>query len=887
MKNLFPVLFAFLFSHFGAQAQTRFGNVRCDSFLVTVDTSRAVIYRKKKTGVFDQKTNKFLIKPTKDVLFYFDEVDYFLRIGKKEITPIYIQKNGGFQRMENSNPDTLMLDFPHVGLLVLKDVVKIQNRFLYNHETQEVVNDEFSEENFRIETEIGAYRKGNLLYLKNSQFPYADLNRFDIPSIIDTGYTKSGVYDLEARNWVVPPIYESCYWEDDFIFCLKREVHRMNEFNYQVEQDYRYDIYKIGDEGMTLVLQDIYKDEQIEISEIFGCDSVSVTGDNSYYTTWKNGKQGLVKFSLFREFDMWTAKPEFICQKIMDEKYDFVLLGLDYGFVMTYDKTAEKPIVAYTRVETDKRVRLNQVATAKNELVWGTLGTSGLYAQEAEYLFNDNKNFIHILADSSDLSKGKIWVEDELEETIESDMDEAYFSKGAGLRVLDDKYLQVVHFRYDSLDLFAEPLATVNGEDSIFYDEESGFMVVAYPGPIPGYYNSGVYDYSVNNWFVAPNYGLIRRNDKGFLLESFEIDEVNGMALSNLYSFKDNSGNLLFQNEIPTGLETHFNLVLNTNETDQIVEFPEKVAPIEKEGVFGKYYYVQNNDGSWQVYQPLPNFHYANAGPLTKPKSFVHYNAYYDYYFWLEKDSIYLEMSGSIHSVSRENGRIRLLIQDIEQVVDYAVQSIEGNDTSIYTSYMFENENNLAEIYIYEDKLILNENQVYDNISIYEEYFDGYEYELDNDGNYVRFQTETSAVWEKKDGVWRKQTPYYAYVEPIPFGYIVTTGDYEEIIDIFSHETIDTKGRTLILDENYKAISFLDFYDFKWAYRYDEGIMICLEQGCFFVNNSGKVITGAEWSDFEIEDGKLKAIKYNEMDEDWWWEDPEEMIEKVEYFDLE
>lgn len=858
MKNLFLAVFLCSFFGLGANAQTRFGNVRCDSFKVTVDTSRAVIYRKKKTGVFDQKTNKFLIKPTKDVIFYYDQIDYYLRIGKKEITPIKTDKEGVLQRIENANPDTLMLDFEC-----------------------------FSKYYTSTEVEMHAYRNENLIYLQNNREPFANLNHFDIPVVIDSGCTKSGIYDLDERKWLIPPIYESCYWEDDFVFCLKRELGSVSEHDFEIEKNYTYDIYRIGDNDMTLVLQDIYKDAQIEVSEIFGCDSASVTADSSYFTTWQGGKQGLVKFSLFHDADSQTGKPIFALQKVLDEKFDFVLLGLDYGYVMTYEKNAENGIVAYIRSETDEGIKMKEVVSAKDELVWGTLGTGGMYSQEGQYLFKDDKNFISVLADSTNPGKGRMWVEDELERSIKSDMDEVFLSKAAGLRVLDDKYLQVVHFKNDSVDLFAIPYHTVLGEDSIVYDEESGFFVHVYPGPIPGYFHSGVFDYSNGEWFASPKYKMIYRNEQGFLLESFKFQEEAGHVENNLYSFMANSGNFVFEEELITAVESHISYLLNGAKSDRVVDFPERGGLIGDRENPGDYYYVQNKDGTWQVHQPVPDLYYVNPYPLTEPKEFVHYNPYYDYYFWLEQDSIHLEIYGSIYSVPADQGKIRLLIEDVEEMFEFAVESIYGTDTSVYKSYLFQDEENLAEIYIKDGKLIINENQVYDNISPYEEYFDGFEYELNNDISFIRFQTETSSVWEKKDGVWTKQTPYYAYIEPIPFGYIVNTGDHEEIIDIFSHESIDIKGRCLILDKNFKAMSFFDFYDFKWAFRYDEGIMICLGQGCFFVNNEGKILTNPEWSDFEIENGKLKAIKYNEMDEEWWWEDPEEMIEKVEYFELE
>ena len=68
-------------------------------------------------------------------------------------------------------------------------------------------------------------------------------------------------------------------------------------------------------------------------------------------------------------------------------------------------------------------------------------------------------------------------------------------------------------------------------------------------------------------------------------------------------------------------------------------------------------------------------------------------------------------------------------------------------------------------------------------------------------------------------------------------------------------------SRVLLLDENLKAIPFTIISTLKKPIR-DFGIEVWLENGCFLIGNDGKFITDELWSAFELEDGKIKAIRY-------------------------
>ena len=147
-------------------------------------------------------------------------------------------------------------------------------------------------------------------------------------------------------------------------------------------------------------------------------------------------------------------------------------------------------------------------------------------------------------------------------------------------------------------------------------------------------------------------------------------------------------------------------------------------------------------------------------------------------------------------------------------------------------------------------------------------------------------------------------TPYYANISVNPFCYIVNSGYYYTDLPVFDdsyweygefyYEEIKAERRYILLDSNYQAIPFLDWYDFPYAEDLGFGIKICMDSGCFFIDYAGKAITDANWDEFQLKDGKLKAIRFEIIIYDEWgeilYDENGDQIgykpEKIKYFDL-
>ena len=65
-------------------------------------------------------------------------------------------------------------------------------------------------------------------------------------------------------------------------------------------------------------------------------------------------------------------------------------------------------------------------------------------------------------------------------------------------------------------------------------------------------------------------------------------------------------------------------------------------------------------------------------------------------------------------------------------------------------------------------------------------------------------------------------------------------------------------------------MSFVDFYDFANIVDLGFGLKVCTDKGCLFVTYEGEAITTDEWDNFELNNGKLVAIKEGETTYDEW-----------------
>jgi len=150
----------------------------------------------------------------------------------------------------------------------------------------------------------------------------------------------------------------------------------------------------------------------------------------------------------------------------------------------------------------------------------------------------------------------------------------------------------------------------------------------------------------------------------------------------------------------------------------------------------------------------------------------------------------------------------------------------------------------------------------------------------------VKTEVESSYIFKKQEGKWKRATTGYALIKRMPFGYLAKAGSYTEQ-DEYGKTVVNKPSRYVVLDANFKAKSYLDYYDFDNADQFPYGLKVCVDQKCAFINNNGEVVTGMEWDDFELEGNQLKALKYKPDNSDpFSFVLPEDWIDTAAYFQL-
>ncbi|NOQ75182.1 MAG: hypothetical protein GQ574_24425 [Crocinitomix sp.] len=883
-------------------AQTYFGKVKCDSFLVMQDTSRAIIYRKNKTTVFDKKQGKFRFKPTKDVIFYLGEQELLVQVAKSSIDFIYLNEDNEPISFTNNTPNPKIAEFPILSGGILDSIVRF-NSVYFNYKNGTVPNDEITKDFWPVTTFSVERFSNNLLLINHVKIPTGlfDLE-FEQYVMDDPGIAASGVYSLTARKWLVPAIYESVKIVDNNLICLKRDsiVPEFVSFNERFTQlDHSYDYYRLNNDVAELVQTNITENDEIDLASFLGVDSVENRSRelnilSNQYTTFKNGKQGLVEFQLFSEVDYDVmGYSNFKYAEIFPPKCDYILNDVKGRNIITLDRslTEQLTLHRWTYDEDSDEINLDSIVSAKNELIYGMVG----HAEERVSI--DGQIFYW-----PELIKAPGFeIPHKEKKTIKHKSFPIGQKKSCGLQFFNDSLMHVLNFEYDEEDLSTIPYQSIlfPYEDSIVMDEDGDLMAV-YPAPNPGYEESGIYNLNTNKWFIERNYRMIHKRSNGILLEEVIRKEFN-LYDTESYSLLQPDRTYTFQDVISRDKamdpELYKKALFGENMPVTYYENPEKSIYRENYGYesgsyryIGNYYSVVLESSDWQIQQPFHNDNYINLTPLTKPAEFVHYNPSYYYYFWLDQDSLYLEIGGSLYATERENGTIDLDIIELEDDEEWRIHLVSGEDTLIHTSYLFSEQRGTyttASFHVEEDLLFINEPQHYDNITPNAIYLDGFwEEDLEGIYRFKEFETETSYICQLVDGVWKKVTPYYANIERIPFGYLVNTGYEKEIVDPENYTEEERPRRYLVLDKNFKAISYLDFYDFSDAIVHPFGIQLCSTK-CFLVGNDGKMITTANWDEFIIEDGQIKAVRYIPMDEDeYWFMDGEQEIEEFKFYPL-
>jgi hypothetical protein len=407
--------------------------------------------------------------------------------------------------------------------------------------------------------------------------------------------------------------------------------------------------------------------------------------------------------------------------------------------------------------------------------------------------------------------------------------------KSVGAERLNDSLLVVINYKADYNDPTAWPLKSLQypSDDSVFYEQETGFYYAVYPGPIPGYEYSGIYNLNGKNWLVQPTKLIEYYSSQGVLFgdafrySNYGIDSMN-------YSFVDLEGNYLFKELGSFDLFYSVDVSKIITNAGTVWSFPQFTSDDTN---IGRHFNIVK-EGKMALLNPEHSFH-----PITKFKDFIYYNVDYGYYFWLENDSIYAEINGLEYCVSQANGIMEIHPAENWESFNYTITLIENTDTlkrKIATreiGYERYYPPLKVRLEIINGDLIINDTK--DNKPADETRWTSFL--ADNRKNYFQESIDASSIWRKTESGWIKKTQNYKSIEKIDFGFIVVQQTFYRKIGyhtgrIFSPETFS------FLDNNFSPMTFNGISEFTAVSIKENSIELTTEKGCLIIDHQGKLI---------------------------------------------
>lgn len=808
--------------------------LKYDQLIYSYDSATVLVLKGNSTSIYDLSEGNLLLGPTKNHLINFPQTNMYAEIPVKS-GDIWIHWFNGDAHTAVRGSDSLCyigFDQPEFayGMVDL-------NGYEYNVETNDFTGNMTDKEKIWSQAKIEKVRDN--IYLIQSYRSRSIDALFDEKNPDRVVYNMSGVFNLNTENWIIKPEFKSCYFLNDFVFCLNKDVSENGNFSGT------HNVFHLTPQGANLVAGNITAIPDSILAEILWVDGVSSCGDQIHYLTNKNGKLGLVRFHLADPIDS-----KFEYKEILEPTADF----------MYYEPFYEKLIMLYR--DSINSIHLYHVTQDSDSLI--KLASDSMFVT-CKWHYNDI-----ILWTSAGCFE---IVETENSEFEIKPREDFYSTETSvfGLNFVNDSTaIFSDFFHFDELIFLKSILYP--GEDSLDYEGN-----VVYERDEPLFSKGGVYNLNSGNWIVSPQYQSIDFLADGFLANRYQFYDRSEKKSDELFmSYYHADGSPCFleltHDEISRDIN-YLKCLIPYKNPDSMFLSPAAFNHHSQLEIKQKSYYVMCGD---MLGLYLAGWNFENDF-RTGLYDFIHYNAGFDVTIYLEQDSIYLLSNFDTVAVSQVSGKIIYYQPDQygTPLDNYRIIAIEGKDT-ISKSERWDlgyKQTMYISAEIINGNLIINDHNPRANLSCIE----CRDIAGDHFNRSLYIGSENSSVWKKSGNRWVKVSLFYATIHPVSNGwFIVSTGFYDEELEYWEYSNDSTyaksvDARYLILDSNFNAISLLDYFDFPYIQDLGFGISVRLDSGySFFVTYDGVAITNAEWDRFELENGKLKAVldtKY-EVDED-------------------
>lgn len=812
--------------------------LKYDKLTYSFDSTTVLIQKGTLQSVYDLEKGRYIIEATKSRIINFQHSNNYAEVQVKTNHLWIYQYSDDNITVIKGNDSLCYVGFSeHSGD---QKLINLNGKIVDKKENQL-----FAEQHFEscLWSQYKIEKISNGVYLVNSyESPKSYVNEAGV-WVYESGFDASGVYDFNSNAWLIKPVYKTCSFINNFVFCLLKSNQSAfrGEKNEPVHVDFHYDIFELADGKLNLVLSQVKELNPDQLAHFLGMSSFINLPESNLYISSKNGKWGLMELSLFETAETYGLNWKYWIQP----NADFIYYEPSYELIAALSVDSVQRVRCYF-LENDSLIEI----ASDPEKVIVYLGSNTL---------ND------FCAENSHSSYSKNWQDEGgwINVGPESDCKKSLFT--FGIEYLNDSLFILSDFIDDSEQLSMKSILYA-GEDST--DAEGNVM---YLPKEPGYQRTGVYNLNSNQWLIPNNYVKVLSTPQGYLV----LNAVRDQSAGTLYDFNyvgfDLVGNLIFENQSEKDLfasVSNLELIVPFANVVEIFDAPDGFKQHASFETEQRSFYVRNENKMLGIYSPGENFENNYADSLYE---FIHYNPTLNFTFIIDGDSMRFQAAccNAVFAASLKNGKISFSQHDVygDPVGSYLVTIEEGDSTTEFGELMSSQYPSItqASIEMVGPYLVVTDHTNSSDQSCIECYNSlGFFY-----NKLVQFESENSSVWIKTDYFgWEKYSPYYATINPVNENlFIAKTGFYYEETMTFSEEIdpvgkVNNPSRYLLLDSTLQSIPYMDYFDFAYIEDLGFGLKVQLNEGdkFFFMTYDLVAVTNAEWDHFELENGKLKAI---------------------------
>lgn len=584
------------------------------------ETNFYLVTLKNKTGLYDNVTQEYLLKPSESFFHYFDFYNLLFEgsttgtinvynleqaAGNKGIVPvlssssqskILIQSYGTYN-FENNNlflQDGYLVRYQTPDLLMSADSTALLNKNTSTIDTDEKFF-------------FGLEKLGNLIVLTDFHDRYMNEPLRAIRSIEypeedsisaqgdvlyysrKSGHQCSGVYNLASKNWEIPRNYKQITSFNNLFICLKDGMDTIVEN----EGEY-YDFYvQTGSEILPTHFKNIQFNGGFPFELLFEKGTHRIDSDSSQVYFQTPTGQGVMRVQLFNPF--WNSYgyqlpaisvSQLSIDTIINPVYDFVLKsGRDDPF---YISQKDSLFYVFWKSRYDDKTE-----------IWSFAENFGEFNPEFRYstFMFDNQ----VYEDTSEIETIDLYLKNE--------HDFSLFEISKGVWKINDSLIYIQNWERESGATSSTPGAAVMYEG---YYDDNGANQYFYPDA--GVYESGIFDKKNKIWFIEPIHAYILFAENGFMTCTPVLTK-NGNLIKYKYTTKS------FDNQIINHYNT-YDAWLHSNE-------------------FLNFSFPQLNDCTKELIDSrLPNYYYftnsTKSGVIDinrntmviEPSDFAYYNPF-------------------------------------------------------------------------------------------------------------------------------------------------------------------------------------------------------------------------------------------------------------------